>query len=239
MLWRVAADLAQADVLVTVQVTGVCAFAVVDVPDFEVLDAALLVELIERGFRRCFGRHVVARDVEVAGVEAERDAVGLGGALDDGLAQPGEVSEVATDVAARAGGAFEAADGFEALGALEEFLVRIGDAGHALVERPAHERPGVMNEEGDRELLAAFNFDGHEVNGLCKEFVLDAGEVDEIAGVADDAGVPVEAFEFGVPVADHCFIEGFHFPLLLVFSEDLDGVEAQEFGLEERASHGV
>lgn len=46
---------------------------------------------------------------------------------------------------------------------------------------------GVVDEEGDAECFAAFDLDGHEIDGLGPEFVGRRGEVDEIRGVRDGA----------------------------------------------------
>lgn len=89
----------------------------------------------------------------------------------------------------------------------------------------------MLHEIRNRELLAAFEFNGHEIDGLGEEFVVDAGHVGEIARVADSAIQPAQALELGPPLAHDGFVKRLHLPLLLVLGEYLHGVEPKPLGL--------
>jgi hypothetical protein len=81
-------------------------------------------------------------------------------------------------------------------------------------------------------LPAAGEFFGEEINARVPEAIIGRGEVDQVAVVADGFA-EFEASEMGFPRVDCLGGQGFAFPLLLVFGEDLDGVAAEGFGGDE------
>ncbi len=224
----------RADVLVAVDAGGEGFFGVVEVPDFDVFEADDLVELLEDGVGGVGGGDVVTGGEDVAGVDADGDAV----IVFDGLAHFGEVFEGAAEAGTLAGGGFEADGDLSVFLLVEDLVEGGGDAGDAALFAGAAVGAGVDDEVGDAEVVAAFHFVGEGGDGFLPEAVVDGGEIDEVGGVGDDV-VEVEAVGVGAEEFDGGGVEGFGGPLLLVFGEDLDGLEVELFGGEEGVFHSA
>jgi hypothetical protein len=80
--------------------------------------------------------------------------------------------------------------------------------------------------------LAAEEIIAEEVDGSGSSGAWGAGEVDEVAVVADDV-LDVGFESVAVPEVDLLLCEWWGVPLSLVFGEDLDAVDVEVVGLEE------
>ena len=213
----VEADVAAADVGVTVEAAAEGGFGVVEVDGVKAGEADDAVEVAEGAAIGAGGADVVAGGVEVAGVEADAEAVG-GEA--DGVEEPGEVLEAMAQRGALPRGVLEEeADGLAGDG-VEGTTGEVGDAAQAGFVAGSLVMSRVEDEPGDGDGGGAAEVEDEAVEGAAADAGVGGGEVDEVVGVGDDRadgrGVPGIA-ESGDGVGG----EGLGAPLEVVAGEEL------------------
>ena len=149
--------------------------------------------IVQKFYRVFRAPHVDARGVGVAGVEADADARGVLDAVQNGR----EVGKGAAQATALARGVFK--HDADALGFVEREVDGPGRA--AKGGGRVHElevAPGVEGQRAKAERVAKPEFRHKGVEGAHLFVVVGVGDVDEVAGVGQDAGGGVTVFAEGV-----------------------------------------
>jgi hypothetical protein len=227
------ADRAFADVVVAVYSAAEFLLGIVEVEDLDAIKADGGFDLLDE-LGVFSAAKVVAGGEEVGGVEADGEAVGVFGEVDDG----GEVFEAVAQAGALASGDFQARDHLAFADADVNKIKGGGDAFETGFFSTTDVSTGVRDEIGDAQEGAAGEFFDEEVDALLPEGVVGGGEVDQVAVVADGLG-EAEARTVGFPGVDNVGLERLGFPLLLVLGEDLCRVEAETLGVEQSVVHAT
>jgi hypothetical protein len=187
----------------------------VDRPHAREADPAL--QLVERLLVPCGCRHVVARRVEVARVEADPHALGTANGSQDLL----DVLEAVAEVRALAGGHLEERHHVEAGRALEDVVEAAGDGGEPrLLPRP-HVGAGMEDEVADAEGVAARHVGEEGGAAPPQRGGEGAAEVDEIGAVGEHDADAARR-EGGPEGRGLALAHGPGLPLELAAREDLD-----------------
>lgn len=174
---RAETEEAETDVLVQVSMAVEGRFAVVQVERAEVLQPHGFIEIVQCLFENCGFPQVVARCVDVAGIDAHADSFLV-------VHQGDDVAQVfkgrANDVAAACHGFEDRRDGFGGFMRSIESLGYAGDGGGSgMAAGPA----GVEVVESDAEGFAADEIVKEGIVGLCGFFCIFLSEIDKIGAV--------------------------------------------------------
>jgi hypothetical protein len=90
----------------------------------------------------------------------------------------------------------------------------------------------VCHKESNAQFVAALHFDAERIDRFGPHGVVDGGKVDQVRIVGDDFVLEAKALGMVAEIADSIGGERFGGPLLLVFGEDLDAVEAEALGVK-------
>lgn len=218
-LERLERDVAVADVFVTIDTAAAWRFGVVEVDDFHQVEPDEFVEFVEDGLGAAGGSQVIPCGEHVRGVETDGQTIRFFDTKED-VAQ---VLKLIAERRALAGGDFEAGEGLEAGQVVVELIERMCDAFQAGLFAVFHVRAGMRDEVGNFQRFTAQQLFTKEVQGFFEGCRVGAGEVDEVAVVADD-GVEAGFFPVKVPLQDLVLGQRSGFPLALIFREDLDAL---------------
>lgn len=215
------AEVTAADVGVAIDAAAEGFFRVVEVQGAELLEADGAVELAEGVAVVAGGVEAVSGGEDVAGVDADAEAVGIA----DGVENLGEVLEAVTERGALAGGGFEEGLDSEAGGLAVDLVEGGGDAAETDVLAGADVCSGVGDEVGEAEGLGAAELEDEAVDGAAVEGAVGAGEVDEV-GVVAGGGCETGGADGLGEAADVFVGEVFGVPAVGALGEELDGLAA-------------
>src|SRR5205807_5496277 len=169
-------DLSLADLLVAVHARAERFHAVVEVESPQPFDAQYFIELLERFVISAVRRNVVSGREDVAGVEADGDAIRTLAALADRA----QLLESPTQRIALTGGRLQQHQAGPAM-AREDAVEGIGDGAQPPLRLGARAR--MHDQVGRSDQIAALQLVEEGSDRLLPQFPCDAAQIDEIAGV--------------------------------------------------------
>ena len=179
------ADLAAADVLMAVELRAVCRLAVVVVDHHQLLEADLLVELLDEPIDLVVAAHLHAGAPEVRRVEAVGHARQVDAASRHGLVDVDQLVEALADPVPATRAVLEHQEG-GVIGrrhAVQDALDRLGDPCHPSLDPGPHVRADVHVDERGTVLRGNAKLVAEQLHRLLTEDRIRTGEVRQVGGV--------------------------------------------------------
>src|ERR1043165_5684496 len=209
------ADASLADVLVAVDARAERLLRVVEGERADFADADVRVDLVDDALPSAARADVVAGGEDVAGVDADADAL----LFVDEVYDPAELLERAAEAGALPRGGLEERDDLVPRQARMHVVERARDLVGAGGDARAEVRAGMEDDGVDAEALGAVELVGHRLERVAVDLRVRRGEVDEVRRVGEDRLDVAQLREERDVVVGHCLA----LPLTRVLGEERDG----------------